>query len=40
MQIRVTVIVHKDNSILLVKQTIDDNKKWSLPGGKVFQVAY
>ena len=35
MQIRVTGIVLKDNSILLVKQKIDDNRKWSLPGGRV-----
>jgi len=35
MQVRVTGIVLKNDSILLVKQEIDENRKWSLPGGRV-----
>jgi len=35
MQVRVTGIVLKNESILLVKQEVNKNRKWSLPGGRV-----
>lgn len=34
-QIRVTGILIKNNAVLLVKQKINQNRNWSLPGGRV-----
>lgn len=33
MKIRVTGILIKDNSILLLDQNVEDSRSWSLPGG-------
>ena len=35
MQARVTGILVEGNEILIVKQTVSDQRRWSLPGGKV-----
>jgi ADP-ribose pyrophosphatase YjhB (NUDIX family) len=35
MQIRVTGILIENGKILLVKQNVDNKRKWSLPGGRV-----
>lgn len=35
--IRVTGILLEDDKLLLVKQKVNDNRNWSLPGGKLEQ---
>lgn len=35
MQVRVTGILIKNREILIVKQTLSDKRRWSLPGGRV-----
>lgn len=35
LQVRVTGILVEDGKILLVKQNVTSDRKWSLPGGRV-----
>ncbi|UQZ83911.1 8-oxo-dGTP diphosphatase [Paenibacillus konkukensis] len=37
LQVRVTGVLVENNSILLVKQNVSSDRKWSLPGGRVEQ---
>ena len=34
-QIRVTGLLVENDQVLLIKQKVDNNQKWSLPGGRV-----
>lgn len=36
-QVRVTGVLIEGNEILIVKQSISDNRSWSLPGGRLEQ---